>query len=212
FRTASRADLDAAGLGKLIYGLPENLKTIAMLAPNDDYGRNAVDYLEKALVTLGRPKVVYKDYYERDQVDFSTILLKMKSLNPDSLYFAVRYPASVTVLKQMAEIGLKKPLFGDINFYNDKLAEQTGTLLEGMYLTVSWAPEFTGEASKAFIEAYRKVEGSVPDLSAADGWVAAMTAIKAIQAAGANASGDEIRAAMAKLDFVGPTGRIRFDS
>ncbi len=210
FRTSSRSDVEAATVGKIMHD--KNYKTIALLAPNDDYGRGALEYMEKALTQLGSPKVVYKDYYERDQVDFSAILLKMKSLNPDAINIDVRYPASATVLKQMAEIGLKKPLFCDVNAYNPKLAAQVGPLLEGTYLWLDWAPEFTDAPSKAFIEAYKKVENAVPDSNAADGWTAAMTAIKAIQAAGANASGDEIRAAMAKLDFVGPEGRIHFDS
>ncbi len=210
FRTSSRSDTEAATIGKIMHD--KGYKTIALLAPNDDYGRGALEYMEKALAALGSPKVVYKDFYERDQVDFSAILLKIKSLNPDAINIDVRYPASVTVLKQMAEIGLKKPLFCDVNAYNAKLAEQVGPLLEGTYLWLDWAPEFTDPASKAFIEAYKKVDNSAPDPNAADGWTAAMTAIKAIQAAGADASGDQIRDAMAKLDFVGPEGHLRFDS
>jgi branched-chain amino acid transport system substrate-binding protein len=210
FRTSSRSDVEAATAAKIMRD--QNYKTIAMLAPNDDYGRGALEYMEKALAANGGPRVVYKDFYERNQVDFSAILLKMKSLNPDALNIDVRYPASVTVLKQMAEIGLKKPLFADVNAYNAKLAEQVGPLLEGTYLWLDWAPEFADAASQTFIAAYKKVDNSVPDPNAADGWTAAMTAIKAIEATGAGASGEEIRAAMAGLDFIGPTGRIRFDT
>ncbi len=210
FRTSSRSDTEAGALGKIMHD--KGYKTIAMLAPNDDYGRGAIEYMEKAVVGQGGPKVLYKDYYERDQVDFSATLLKMKSLNPDALYVDVRYPASVTFLKQMAEIGLKKPLFCDVNAYNAKLAAQVGSLLEGTTISLDWAPEFTDPASKAFVAAFKKVEGGVPDPNAADGWTAATTAVKAVEAAGANANGDEIRAAMAKLDFVGPEGRIHFDA
>ncbi len=209
FRTSSRLDYVGNALAKIIHA--KKYKTIAMLAPNDDYGRGAIKYLQDALVKLGSPKVVYKDYYEANQVDFSAVLLKMKSLNPDALYINVRYPASLTVLKQMVQIGLKKPLFSSVNFYNPKLAKEAGPLLEGTYMVLDWASEFGDPASKAFIKAYKKVEGSMPDSSASDGWTAAMTAIKAIEATGANASGPQIRAAMAKVDFIGPTGRIRFD-
>jgi branched-chain amino acid transport system substrate-binding protein len=198
-------------MAKVIHEVPGN-KTIALLAPNDDYGRSVIEYTEKALVKIGSPKIVYKDYYERDQTDFSAILLKIKSLNPDSLYIDVRYPASVTVLKQMTEIGLKKPLFSSVNFYNEKLAKEVGELLEGTHMSADWSPTLTDEASKSFVEAYKQVQGTLADTPAAYGWTAAMTAIKAIQAAGVNAKGEDIRAAMAKLDFVSPIGRIHFDS
>ena len=44
----------------------------------------------------------------------------------------MRWPASLTVLKQMVEVGLKKPLFSSVNFYNAKLAEQAGPLLAAL--------------------------------------------------------------------------------
>lgn len=210
FRTAPRLDFIAGALAKIMH--EKGYKTVAMLAPNDDYGRGAIAWLGKMLAKSGSPKIVYKDYYGFNQVDFSAVLLKMKSVNPDCLYIDVRYPASLTILKQMTEIGLKKPLFSSVNFYNYKLAKEAGPLLEGTYLTLPWAPEFNDPASIAFKKVYEKVEPGTPDPSAALGWTAAMTSIKAIEAAGANASGDQIRAAMMKLDFHAPIGRIHFDS
>ena len=99
---------------------------------------------------------MFSDYYEREQTDFTAVLLKMKSLNPDSLYIDVRWSANVTVLKQMAELGLKKQLFGSVNFYNTKLVERAGPLLEGAYMSVAWAPVFQDAASKKFVEAYQR--------------------------------------------------------
>ena len=211
FRTSTNSNLVSMAMAKVIHAVPGN-NAIALLAPNDDYGRGVIEFTEKALATIGSPKVVYKDFYERDQTDFSAILLKMKSLNPDSLYIDVRYPASVTVLKQMAEIGLKKPVFSSVNFYNEKLAAEVGDLLEGTHVSADWGPVLTDEASQAFVEAYKRIYGTVPDAPAAYGWTAAMTAIKAIQSVGVKANKEDIRAALTKLDFVGPTGRIHFDS
>ena len=122
FRACTTSDLIGDALAQSIVA-DKNNKTIAMLAPNDDYGRSAIKSLSEAIARAGGPKVVYADYYERTQSDFSAVLLKMKSLNPDSLFIDVRWPASLTVLKQMVEVGLKKPLFSSVNFYNAKLAE-----------------------------------------------------------------------------------------
>jgi branched-chain amino acid transport system substrate-binding protein len=211
FRTCTNAPLIAGVLAEAIRAMPSN-KSIAMLAPNDDYGRGAIKGLTEALAAPGSPKVVFSDYYEREQTDFTAVLLKMKSLNPDSLYIDVRWPANVTVLKQMAEIGLKKQLYGSVNFYNTKLVERAGPLLEGAYMSVAWAPVFQDDASKRFIDAYKRLHGDeLPNDSASLGWTAGMVAATALRVAGPGANGDAIRAALAKLEWRAPQGLIRFD-
>lgn len=210
FRTCTNAVLIASVLAQSIRAMPNN-RAIAMLAPNDDYGRGAIKGLTEALEAPGSPKVVYSDYYEREQTDFTAILLKMKSLNPDSLYIDVRFPANVTVLKQMAELGIQKQLFGSVNFFNTKLVERAGPLLEGTYLSVSWAPVFQDPASKRFLEAYQRLHNEAPNDSAALGWTATMVAAAALKAAGPGASADQIRAALARVEWQAPQGLIKFD-
>lgn len=211
FRVCTNVDLLAAGLGDVISRTPGN-KAIAMLAPNDDYGRGAIKALTAALEKARVTKVVFADYYERDQTDFTAILLKMKSLNPDSLYIDVRWPANVTVLKQMSELGLKKTMFGSVNFFNTKLVERAGALLEGAYMSVSWAPVFPDAASKRFVDAYKRLHNELPDDSAGLGWTAGLVAAAALRAAGPGADREAIRAALAKIEVQAPQGLIKFDA
>lgn len=210
FRACTNADLIADALARSIVA-EKNNKTIAMLAPNDDYGRSAIEALSSALKRTGDIKVVYTDYYERTQNDFSSILLKMKSLNPDSLFIDVRWPASLTVLKQMVEVGLKKPLFSSVNFYNAKLAEQAGALLEGAQMSVAWAPVFTDPASQEFIKTYEAAFKQTPDDSASLGWTTTMVAAAALKAAGPGADGEKLRKALMNVDYMSPHGRVKFD-
>jgi branched-chain amino acid transport system substrate-binding protein len=211
FRACTTSDLIGDALAKSIVA-ERNNKTIAMLAPNDDYGRSTIKSLSAAIERLGGPKVVYADYYERTQNDFSAVLLKMKSLNPDSLFIDVRYPASLTVLKQMVEIGLKKPLFSSVNFYNAKLAAQAGPLLEGAQMSVAWAPVFKDPASVKFAKAYEAMFKKVPDDSASLGWTATMVAAEALKAAGPHANAEKLRKALSNVHFNGPQGTVKFDA
>ena len=210
FRACTNADLIADALVRSIIDEPNN-KTIAMLAPNDDYGRSAIQALTAALERFNGPKVLYADYYERTQSDFSAILLKMKSLNPDSLFIDVRYPASITVLKQMVEVGLKKPLFSSVNFYNAKLAEQAGPMMEGAQLSVAWAPVFDDAASVEFKNAYEAMFKQTPDDSASLGWTVVMVAAQALKSAGGTDS-ESIRRALLNINYIGPQGVVKFDS
>ena len=210
FRACTNADLIGDALARSIIDEPNN-KTIAMLAPNDDYGRSAIQALTAALERLNGPKVLYADYYERTQSDFSAILLKMKSLNPDSLFIDVRYPASITVLKQMVEVGLKKPLFSSVNFYNTKLAEQAGPMMEGAQLSVAWAPVFDDAASVGFKNAYEAMFKQTPDDSASLGWTVVMVAAQALKSAGRTDS-ESISKALSNINYIGPQGVVKFDS
>jgi branched-chain amino acid transport system substrate-binding protein len=211
FRACTTSDLIGDALAQSIVA-DKNNKTIAMLAPNDDYGRSAIKSLSEAIARFGGPKVVYADYYERTQSDFSAVLLKMKSLNPDSLFIDVRWPASLTVLKQMVEVGLKKPLFSSVNFYNAKLAEQAGPLLEGAQLSVAWAPVFTDPASVEFIKAYETIFKQAPDDSASLGWTTTMVAAQALKAAGPGSDSEALRKALSNVDYKGPQGTVKFDA
>jgi len=211
FRACTTSDLIGDALAQSIVA-DKNNKTIAMLAPNDDYGRSAIKSLSEAIARFGGPKVVYADYYERTQSDFSAVLLKMKSLNPDSLFIDVRWPASLTVLKQMVEVGLKKPLFSSVNFYNAKLAEQAGPLLEGTQLSVAWAPVFTDPASVEFIKAYEAIFKQAPDDSASLGWTTTMVAAQALKAAGPGSDSEALRKALSNIDYKSPQGTVKFDA
>ena len=211
FRACTTSDLIGDALAQSIVA-DKNNKTIAMLAPNDDYGRSAIKSLSEAIARAGGPKVVYADYYERTQSDFSAVLLKMKSLNPDSLFIDVRWPASLTVLKQMVEIGLKKPLFSSVNFYNAKLAEQAGPLLEGAQMSVAWAPVFTDAASVEFVKAYEAMFKQTPDDSASLGWTTTMVTAQALKAAGPGFDSEALRKALSNVNYNSPQGPVKFDA
>lgn len=210
FQTSLTSDTLAAAVAKMMHDAKGN-KTVAMLAPNDDYGRSEVKAVKAALAKVGTPKVIYADYYERTQTDYSSALLKMRSLNPSSLFLDVRFPDSVTVLKQLSEFGIKKPLFSTINFYNPKLVAQTGKLMEGTFIALNWAPELTDTASNHFKKIYQSKRNHLPDANAELGWTSVNVIALALRAAGPDANSEAIRAALKKTDWMSPAGPIKFD-
>jgi branched-chain amino acid transport system substrate-binding protein len=210
FQTSITSDTLAAAAAKMMHDAKGN-ETVAILAPNDDYGRGEVAAIKSALAEAGSPKVIYDDYYERTQTDYSPALLKMKSVNPNSLFLDVRFPDSVTVLKQLAEFGIKKPLFSTINFYNPKLVAQAGQYMEGTFIALNWAPELNDPASNAFKEVYQAKLKELPDANAELGWTSVSVIAAALKSAGADADAEAIRAALKKTDWLSPGGPIKFD-
>ena len=212
FRVCTRAEAVARALGGYLSGLPNN-KKIAMVAPNDDYGRGDLSTLIAFFKKAGKPEVVYEAYYERNQTDFNTILLKMKSLNPDCYYVNVRWPASAIALQQMEDLAMLKGkyLSSSVNFYNKELAKRVGPLMEGAVMSVAWAPVFKDEESQKLVKAYRAKYGDDPNDSVSLGYSPIMVAALAINKAGTDKDQEKIRLAVKGLKWNSPQGPINFD-
>jgi branched-chain amino acid transport system substrate-binding protein len=212
FRVCTRAESLTRVLGDYLAALPNN-KKIAMVAPNDDYGRGDLASMIAVFKKLGKPEVVYEAYYERNQTDFNTILLKMKSLNPDCYYINVRWPASAIVLQQMEDLAMLKGkyLSSSVNFFNKDLAKRVGPLMEGAVMTVSWAPMFKDEESQKLVKAYRAKYGDDPNDSVSLGWSPIMVAAMGINKAGTDKDQEKIRLAIKGLKYNSPQGPINFD-
>jgi ABC-type branched-subunit amino acid transport system substrate-binding protein len=162
---------------------------------------------------IGNPEVVYEAYYERNQTDFNTILLKMKSLNPDCYYINVRWPASAIALQQMDDLAMLKGkyLSSSINFFNKDLAKRVGHLMEGAVMSVSWAPVFKDPESQKLVKAYRAKYGDDPNDSVSLGWTPIQVAAMAIDKAGTDKDEEKIRAAVKGLKWNSPQGPISFN-
>jgi len=212
FRVCTRAEAIAGALGGYLAKLPNN-KKIAMVAPNDDYGRGDLGSLRAVFKKTGNLEVVYEAYYERNQTDFNTILLKMKSLNPDCYYINVRWPASAIALQQMEDLAMLKGkyLASSVNFYNKELAKRVGRLMEGAVMSVSWAPVFKDPESQKLVKAYRAKYNDDPNDSVSLGWTPIMMAAKAIDKAGTDRDQEKIRVAMKGIRWDSPQGPIHFD-
>jgi branched-chain amino acid transport system substrate-binding protein len=214
FRVCTRAEALTRVLGEYLHALPHNNK-IAMVAPNDDYGRGDLASLTAIFKKLGKPEVVYSAFYERNQTDFNTILLKMKSLNPDCYYINVRWPASAIVLQQMDDLAMLKGkyLSSSVNFFNKELAKRVGRLMEGAVMTVSWAPVFKDPESLRLVKAYRAKYGDDPNDSVSLGWSPIMVAALGINKAGTDKDEEKIRLAIKTLKYNSPQGPINgFDA
>jgi branched-chain amino acid transport system substrate-binding protein len=209
FRVGGNNNIVAATAAKLIKQLGK--KRVAVLAINEDYGRGMVDVIGKSAAEAGY-EVVFADFYDRAQTDFSSILLKMRAAQPDLYFIDIRYPQSVTALKQMVELGIKGPKIGTAQLFNTELTARVGKALDDTYVVIGWATLVKGEASDAFQAAYRKSNADEPDDFAADGWTVAHIVADALRRAGPGATGSAVRDAIAATQIMTPKGATMFNS
>ena len=107
FRTSPYAVMMVTGFSKLI---AESAKTVAILAPNDDYGRGAAAAFETALTNEG-VEILAIEFHESGQPDYHSILTKFKELNPDALVIPMFAHDASVMMRQFRELQMPQLVF-----------------------------------------------------------------------------------------------------
>ncbi len=187
-----------------------NLRSIAILSVNLDYGQGLTKVFKKEFESLGG-KVLTIENYDQGATDFRTQLSKIKSLNPDGLYLPGYYAEIGLVLRQAKEMGIKTQFLSSVGFDNPKALEIAGDAAEGVvfarpyYDTESQDPQV-----KSFVERFTKKYGIAPGIFAAHSYDALKIVVDTINKGGYSADG--IKTALhSTKNFQGVTGTTSFD-
>lgn len=181
-----------------------------ILDVDNDFGRGAAALSRKQVERLGG-SVLSEDFYRSGETDFQPVLTKIKGLRPDVL-LVYGLPDSVPPLTaQMKALGLKVRLAGVAEFTTaDIIKRSAADVLEGAAEGMFWAPSLGGEKNAAFVEAYRKRAGDLPQVHAFSHWESTRLLARAIADAG-SADPARVRDALARIQYEGVMGTIRFD-
>jgi branched-chain amino acid transport system substrate-binding protein len=135
FRTCNTIDMYAFPLVEFIAAKLSNVKSLAILAVTDDYGRGAVQIYTELLGKHG-VKITGTEYFKRGDTDFYTQITKLLAAKPDGIYLVTNEDAqNIGLLKQLKELGYKGTLFGASTYNTDNMVKLGGKeLLEGLYM------------------------------------------------------------------------------
>jgi branched-chain amino acid transport system substrate-binding protein len=123
FRTSPPTIDFAKQLAPLAIAKYKNVATLTEQAAfSTSYTKDFIDQFKSAGGTI-----TDSENYTTDQTDFRTNLLKIKATNPDAIFISPQNPATaVNVLKQMQELGIKTPVFGNSVLVTKTVYEQSG--------------------------------------------------------------------------------------
>jgi branched-chain amino acid transport system substrate-binding protein len=83
------------------------VKRLALMPPNDETGRDNMKYALLFAPTVGL-KVVTKEFYEQGTMEFTALLRKILSLNPDAIDIGSSLPQTGgLIVKQARQLGFK---------------------------------------------------------------------------------------------------------
>jgi branched-chain amino acid transport system substrate-binding protein len=192
------------------YVVKQGAKRFSILNVDNDFGRGAAALTKKQLDRVGGT-LLSEDYFKSGETDFAPVLTKIKGLKPDVLLM-YGLPDSVPPLTvQMKAQGLKVRLAGVAEFTTpDIIKRSQADVLEGAVEGMSWAPILGGDANRAFVEAYRKRAGDAPQVHAFTHYESLKMLARALADAG-SADTAKVRDALARLQYDGLMGKVRFD-
>lgn len=189
-------------------------KSIAVITDGKTYGEGlAKEFIERAKAS-GAAIVAQEKIGEKD-TDFAGVIAKIRTGNPDALYYGGEYPQAGPLSKQLKAAGLNIPLMGGDGIFDPKFIELGGA--DGDLATSVGAPTEELDTAKTFIDAY-KAKGYPEAYSAygAFSYDAANALIASLAKTIADGAwGDDKREALLKnigeYKGSGATGEIAFD-
>ncbi len=202
----------AGDLATFIHEKFPNVKKIAFLYVNDDFGRGGFEAFKAGGKQYGL-EIVDEERYARGDLDFTAQLGRIKASGAQALVEWSRYTEGALVAKQFEQMDMKMPRFGSDGVAIPKYVELGGDAVNGVfYMTHYSSATASGiPAAQTFIEKFKKAYGKLPNAYNAEAYDAITMALLAIQNAGSE-NHEAIRDALSKVSFDSVRGPFKFDS
>jgi branched-chain amino acid transport system substrate-binding protein len=191
-------------------------KTAALLFADDAFDVAVADGTRKLLQKAGL-KIVLDERYSSNASDFSSLLSRIKSEQPDAVLVSGHETEVLNFIRQAKSLGVSPHFYSfTVGVPSADFRKALGKDADYAFGMTSWLPSaaekdaWFGDADK-FAAAWHQRFGYEPDYHAASAVADVEAYAKAIEAAGST-DPKKVRDAIAHLDFPSLYGRIRFDA
>jgi branched-chain amino acid transport system substrate-binding protein len=125
----------------LAMGLSPKPQTVAIVAADQEFSRNASDGARETAQKAGL-RIVYDKTYPPSTTDFSPIVRAIQATNPDVVVVCSYPPDSVGIVRAVNEIGFKPKMIGGamVGLQATAIKTQLGPLLNGWVNYDFWLP------------------------------------------------------------------------
>ena len=212
FRTCPRDDEQGRVAVETLQKLGFN--KVAILHDNSAYAKGLADEVKQLIESKKSAEIVFFDALVPGERDYSAILTKLRTVNPEVILFTGYYPEAGLLLRQMAAMKWSVPMLGGDATNNLDLVKIAGVEAAKGYRFISppMPSDIDSQMARDFLAAYQAKYNSQPSsiwsVMAGDAFnvlVAAITAKGADSAAIADYLRNDLK------DFESLTGKISFD-
>jgi branched-chain amino acid transport system substrate-binding protein len=209
FRTWPSDVLEASVLADFAFK-KLNIKSVAIIYVNNDYGIGLKHEFKKTFDSLGG-KVVSVDGYPQNNTEFRSILTKAKAKKPQAIYLAGYHKEMAFATKQIKEMKIKSQILGDADYGIEELINIANDAAEGaIYATPTYEPHKGNKAMITFARKFKEQYGKEPSIFEANAYDAVNILSIGMRRVGDNSK--KIAAFISKLkNYDGASGLITFE-
>ena len=210
FRTIGRDDEQGLFAARII-AKSLGAKKIAIIHDNTVYAKGLAEQTRDALSKYSGTNIVLFDAITPGSKDFSAIVTRLRTLNPDVTYFTGYYSDGGLLIKQFFQLGVSgKFMAGDAN--NDPtFIKLAGSVAQKALITSAPTPELVPTA-KSFVRQYRQSYHTGPGPYSAYAYDATNVLLRAIEQTRSTNGAALIRALHQMKGYSGITGKVTFNA
>jgi branched-chain amino acid transport system substrate-binding protein len=190
------------------------VKSIAIIAQNDDFGRGA-DAAYKAAFRKVGVTVTSSEFFDRGQADYRPLLTRVKRANPAALLLVMLASDGSVFIRQLRELGLPQKIFARGSLATVEFLHQikdNPALGDGIIEATYWTAQIDPEWEKKWLDRWKvpvRVHGGMAAITFRHAVVPAIElAVKRF----GRVDRQTIRDALEEIDVPNtPVGRIKFD-
>jgi branched-chain amino acid transport system substrate-binding protein len=190
------------------------VKSVYVLDDSGAYGVGIADAFQGQAEKRGI-KVLGRDQLNPKEADYATTLTKIKSLNPDALYYGGVAQAGVKVVKQASDLLPHLIKGGGDGLYGSEILRGAGfPAAQGWYATIAAPNILDNPDAKPFVEKFAKKYSQQPEnysITAYDAALVILDAVKRVAASGKEVTRDAVRDAIQSTHLKTLQGEISFD-
>ncbi len=205
FRVNARAGQQSAALAEWL-AKEKAGAAVYFLGPDYEMGRNTVAAFKSASAARGM-KNVGEVFAPLGNKDYSPFFGQMRAARPAVLYTSVAGNDTARLFTQLDEYGLRKNLLivGASGTVTSQNMGALGKVADGYVTGVGYSPEIDTPENKRFVEAFRALYKTDPDLYGADSYGLVYFYKAAVEKAKSTETA-KVRTAMRGLRWMTPQG------
>lgn len=187
-------------------------KVAIVTSINNDFSVGLTKIFKDALAK-NNMQVVSEQSISDGDTNFSAQVTAIKGANPDGILFTGYYTEGGLFMKEVRKQGMKQVLAGGDGLYAPDFISLGGNSVEGsmVYCSFSADPKYTSDKTKAFVDAYKKLNNNKePDYFSVQGYDAVMMIANAMKQANST-DPSKFKLDLAKTkNYEGVSGKISF--
>lgn len=186
------------------------MKNVAVIDDRTAFGQGLAEEFKKQAKASGM-NVVGHEYTTDKASDFNAILTKLKTKQPDAIFYGGYAPQGGPMARQMKQLGIKAKLLGGDTICTPEMGKLGGDAVgDNVMCAQGGAILDKAEMGPAFKEKYKKRFNQNPDVYAASFYDAAMLYAEAMKKSG-SLDPAKVGAEIYKLSYKGVAGTYAFD-